>query len=131
MNDLDRARIEELGKEIVHSAVQVHRALGPGLLESVYQTCLGYELEQSGLVVESEVKIPLRYKELSIDAGYRVDMLVERAIVIENKAVERLQRVHTAQILTYLELSGCRLGFLLNWHVPRMKHGIRRFVMRL
>lgn len=116
---------------IVHSAITVHKALGPGLLESAYQACLGFELESSGFEVEYEVKIPVTYRGLSIDNGYRVDMLVGRGVIVENKVVEHLLPVHTAQILTYLELGGYRLGYLLNWHVTLMKHGIHRFVLRL
>lgn len=125
----ERDRIERIGRIIVHSAIKVHRALGPGLLESAYQTCLGYELGSKGLVVECEVKIPVRYRGVSIDNGYRVDMLVGGSVVIENKTVERLMPVHAAQILTYLDLGGYKLGFLLNWHVPLMKRGIHRFVL--
>jgi len=131
MKDKERDRIEEIGRIIVDSAIKVHRSLGPGLLESAYQSCMAYELESRGLGVESEVKVPLSYRGLSIDNGYRIDLLVANLVVIENKAVERLLPVHTAQILTYLELSGKRLGFLLNWHVSLMKYGIRRFVFKL
>ena len=112
MHRQPRDRIERIGRTIVHSAIKVHRALGPGLLESVYQSCLGYELESRGLEVEYEVKIPVRYRGLSIDNGYRADMLVSHEVVVENKAVERLVPVHTAQILTYLELGGYKLGVL-------------------
>lgn len=127
----ERGRLEAIGRTIVHFAIRVHRALGPGLLESAYQACLGYELESAGLEVECQVRLPLRYRGLTIDNGYRLDMRVEGEVIIENKTVERLLPVHTAQILTYLELSGCRLGFLLNWQVALMKHGIKRFVLHL
>ncbi len=131
MNNNERDRIEQIGSIIVDSAIKVHRTLGPGLLESAYQSCVAYELASRGLGVESEVKVPLSYRGLSVDNGYRIDLLVANLVVIENKAVERLLPVHTAQLLTYLELSGKRLGFLLNWHVPLMKYGIRRFVLKL
>jgi GxxExxY protein len=131
MNAAYRDWIESVGSEVVDSAIRVHRALGPGLLESAYQACLGHELESVGLVVEYEVKLPVMYRGIRIDNGYRADMRVERAVIVENKAVERLTSVHTAQILTYLELSGCKLGFLLNWHVKLMKYGINRFVSNL
>lgn len=127
----EREKIEEVGRVIVDSAIRVHRSLGPGLLESAYQSCMAYELKSRGFNIESEVRVPLRYRDLSIDNGYRIDLLVAGLVVIENKAVERLLPVHTAQILTYLELSGKKLGYLLNWHVPLMKHGIRRFVFKL
>jgi GxxExxY protein len=109
----------------------VHRELGPGLLESAYQTCLAHELRRRGHGVQLEVPLPVRYRGILIDAGYRIDMLIERQIVIENKAVEMLQPIHTAQLLTYLRLSDCRLGFLLNWHVNLMKQGIKRLVNNL
>ena len=131
MNREGRDRIEKIGKTIVHSAITVHKALGPGLLESAYQSCLGFELESSGFEVDYEVKIPVRYRGLSIDNGYRADMLVARGVIVENKVVEHLLPIHAAQILTYLELGGYRLGYLLNWHVTLMKHGIHRYVLRL
>lgn len=127
----ERRWIEHIGTIVVDSAIHVHRELGPGLLESAYQSCLGYELKIQGLEVQTEVKLPLTYRGLSVDNGYRIDMLVDDLVVIENKAVERLLPIHTAQLLTYLELSGKKLGFLLNWHVPLMKSGIRRFVFGL
>lgn len=122
-------RIEVIGKAVVTSAISVHRVLGPGLLESAYQTCLTIELRSAGFAVETEVRIPIEYRGRSLDVGYRLDMLVDQAVIVENKAVERLLPIHTAQLLTYLELSGHRLGFLLNWNVKLMKEGIHRFVM--
>ena len=124
-----RDRIEEIGKTIVHSAIRVHRSLGPGLLESAYQACLAMELRNAGLWVETEVDLPIGYKGVEVEVGYRIDMLIENSVVIENKAVERLLSVHTAQILAYLELSGHWLGYLLNWNVTLMKSGIHRFVV--
>ncbi len=129
MNRRNRDRIEAIGKTIVHSAIRVHRSLGPGLLESAYQACLAMELRNTGLWVDTEVNLPIRYKSAEIEVGYRIDMLIGNSVVIENKAVDRLLSVHTAQILTYLELSGHRLGFLLNWNVTLMKSGIHRFVV--
>ena len=123
--------IEDVGRIIVDSAIKVHRALGPGLLESAYQACLAYELRSAGLRVKCEVPLPVQYGEIHIDAGYRIDMLVSDRIVIENKAVERILPIYAAQLLTYLRLSDRRLGFLLNWHVKLMKHGIKRFVNNL
>jgi GxxExxY protein len=120
--------IETIAKIIVDSAIKVHRALGPGLLESAYQYCLAYELQKRGLKVEIEVLLPIFYDGQQIDAGYRIDMLIEDIIIIENKAVEQLLPIHQAQLLTYLKLKDCRLGFLLNWNVPLMKHGIQRMV---
>jgi GxxExxY protein len=123
--------IEEIGKQIVDSALHVHRALGPGLLESAYQACLAYELRKRGLKVECELLLPVQYAGFLIDAGYRLDMLVEGCVVVENKAVQALLPIHEAQLLTYLKLGDCRLGFLLNWNVPLMKQGIKRMVNRL
>jgi GxxExxY protein len=120
--------IEAVAKEIVDAAVKVHRALGPGLLESAYQACLAYELGQRGLEVLTEVVLPVVYDGQKIDAGYRIDMLVEKSIIIENKAVERLLPIHKAQLLTYLKLADCKVGFLFNWNVALLKEGIVRMV---
>ena len=120
--------IEEIGNKIVTSAIRVHKTLGPGLLESAYQKCLAYELRQNELKVDCELNLPIAYGDIQIDAGYRIDMLVENSVIIENKAVEQILPIHEAQILTYLKLKNCHLGFILNWNVPLMKNGIRRFV---
>ncbi len=120
--------IEAVAKEIVDAAIKVHRQLGPGLLESAYQTCLAYELRKRGLKVVCEVTLPIVYDGQQIDCGYRVDMIVEDCILIENKVVEHITPVHKAQILTYLRLRDNWLGFLLNWNVTRMKDGIHRYV---
>jgi GxxExxY protein len=123
--------IELMARQIVDASVKVHRALGPGLLESAYQTCLAYELRKRGLRVDCEVLLPLVYDGVQIDAGYRIDMLVEDCVIIENKTVEQLLPIHQAQLLTYLKLRDCRLGFLLNWNVSLIKHGIKRMVNNL
>ena len=123
--------IEEIGSQIIGAAIKVHSTLGPGLLESVYQVCHAYELRNSGLKVECEVPLPVVYGAVRIDTGYRLDMLVEDSIIIENKSVEKLLPIHEAQLLTYLRLKGCRLGFLLNWNVVLMKDGIKRMVNHL
>lgn len=120
--------IEDIAKEIVDSTVKVHRALGPGLLESTYQHCLTYELRKRSLRVETEVLLPVIYDRQKIDAGYRVDMLVENRIIIENKAVAILLPIHQAQLITYLKLRKLWLGFLINWNVKLVKHGINRVV---
>jgi GxxExxY protein len=125
---MGRMEIELIAKEIVDASIQVHRQLGPGLLESAYQTCLAYELTKRGLKVACEVTLPIRYDSVEIECGYRIDMLVENCVIIENKVVEQISPVHTAQILTYLKLKGCWLGFLLNWNVTRMKDGVNRYV---
>ena len=123
--------IEEIARNIVHCAIKVHKALGPGLLESVYQQCLTYDLEKVGLTVACEVPMPVRYGEVSIDLGFRIDMVVQKAVVIENKTVEKLLPIHQAQLLTYLKLTNLELGFLLNWNVTLMKDGIKRMVNNL
>jgi GxxExxY protein len=121
--------IESVATHIVDSAVKIHMALGPGLLESAYQQCMVYELKKRGLKTESEVPIPIRYKSITIDAGYRADIRVENCIIVENKTVDRFLPIHTAQLLTYLKLSKCPLGFLLNWNVRNMTDGIRRMIL--
>ena len=123
--------IEAIATDIVDSAIKVHRTLGLGLLESAYQQCHAYELRQRGRKVLTEVALPLHYEGRHIDAGYRLDMLVEDAVIIENKTVESLLPIHEAQPLTYLKLSGCKIGFLLNWNVKLMKNGIKRVVLDL
>lgn len=123
--------IESVAAQIVDSAVKVHKALGPGLLESAYQACLAFELTRRGVYVECEVLQPINYDGHQIDAGYRVDMLVENAIIIENKCVEKVLPIHMAQILTYLKLRNLKLGFIINWHVSLIKDGIKRVVNKL
>ncbi len=120
--------VEEIGKIVVDSAIKVHRTLGPGLLESAYQVCLAFELRKRGLRVDCEVPMPVVYEEVTIETGYRIDMLVENCVIVENKAVDQLSSVHEAQLLTYLKLKGCWLGYLLNWRTLRMKDGIHRIV---
>ena len=147
--------IEDVAREIVDSAIKVHRILGPGLLESTYQKCLKHELSRRGVFVQTDLnscsvetggfeaklgvsnswflqnmslELPIIYEGVIIDAGYRIDMLAEHCVIVENKAVERLLPIHEAQILTYMKLRDLRLGFLLNWNVPLLKHGIRRMV---
>ena len=120
--------IEEVGTSIVDSAIKVHRALGAGLLESAYQFCLAYELRKRGLTVETEIELPIYYDGQKLDAGYRLDMLVENCVIVENKTVKALLPIHQAQILTYMRLRDCRLGYLINWYVPLIKYEIRRIV---
>jgi len=120
--------IEKAAKEIVDAAIKVHRTLGPGLFESTYQKCLAYELSKSGLRVDCEVVLPIVYDGVEIESGYRLDMLVDDLIVVENKTVDNITPVHSAQLLTYLRLGGYELGFLLNWKVTLMKQGISRII---
>jgi GxxExxY protein len=126
-----RKEIEEVGAAVVDSALTVHQELGPGLLESAYQKCLAHELRSRELQVRCEVVLPVTYRGLEVDAGYRIDMIVEDCVVIENKTVETFLPIHAAQVLTYLKLSGIRLGFLLNWNARLMKDGITRLVNNL
>jgi GxxExxY protein len=123
--------IEAVATIIVDSAIKVHRTLGPGLLESAYQKCIAHEIRKRGPRVETELTLPLRYEGQLIDAGYRIDMLVEGLVIVENKCVEALLPIHEAQLLTYLKLQGCHVGFLLNWNVKLMKDGIKRMVYKL
>ena len=123
--------IENIGKNIIHCAIKVHSILGPGLLESAYQKCLAYELEQLGHKVKCELLLPIQYGQVNIDAGYRLDMLIDDSVIIENKTVDALQPINEAQLLTYLKMKKLRLGYLLNWNVPLMKHGIKRMVNNL
>jgi len=121
--------IEEIGKQVVDAAYQVHTTLGPGLLESSYETCLAHELSLRNLSFELQKSLPINYKGLKLSAGYRIDIIVESQIIIELKSVELLQPIHKAQLLTYLKLSGCTLGYLINFNVPLLKDGLRRVVL--
>jgi len=120
----------ELTQTVIGCAMKVHTALGPGLLESAYQECLCFELLSSGLYVEKEKRMPLTYSEVKLDCGYRVDIMVERRLILEIKAVEAINDVHLAQVLTYLKLADLRLGLILNFHVLHLRDGIRRVVNR-
>lgn len=118
----------EIGKIVVNCAFKVHQTLGPGLLESTYEACFCYELTRANLKVEAQKALPVVYNEVKLDCGYRIDLLVENKIIIEIKSVEALNDIHLAQILTYLKLSGCKLGYLINFNVRLIKDGIRRVV---
>ena len=120
--------MDELSNRIIGAAIEVHKELGPGLLESTYEACLAYELHQRRLEVVRQKKQLINYKGLKIDEAYRIDLLVEGKIILELKAVDRLSNVHMAQLLTYLKLSDCTLGYLMNFNVPLMKDGVRRVV---
>ena len=123
--------IEAIAKDVVDCAIKVHKTLGSGLLESAYQYCHAYELHKRGWDDQTEVKLPLIYEDQRIDVGYKIDTLINGLVVVENKVVESVLPVHEAQLLIYMKLSGCKIGFLLNWNVPLMKHGIKRFVLNL
>ncbi len=123
--------IEKIAEIIVNAAVKVHSALGPGLLESSYQKCMDYELKKQGLNIECEVVLPITYEKIKIDGGYRIDMRVNGCVIIENKTTDKILPIHETQLLTYLKMNGCKLGFILNWNVPRMKDGVKRMVNNL
>lgn len=118
----------EIARIVYESGEKVHRALGAGLLESAYENCLQYELINQGLHVEKQIALPLTYEEIKMDAGYRVDLFIEKKFIVEIKSVEALNDVHLAQILTYLRLSKCKLGFLINFNTNLFKHGVRRVI---
>ncbi|HNT76650.1 MAG TPA: GxxExxY protein [Anaerolineae bacterium] len=119
----------ELTDKIIGAAIEVHRHLGPGLLESVYQACLAHELALRGISFKLEKSLPVMYKGTNVDCGLRLDLIVENKVVIELKAVEQVLKVHEAQLLTYLKLTGCRVGLLINFNVPVLKDGIIRKVL--
>ena len=120
---------DPLTEKINGSAISVHRALGPGLLESAYEECLCYEIDQSGLTFRRQVALPIIYKAVRLDCGYRMDIVVEERVVVELKTVERLLPIHEEQMLTYLKLSGMGIGLLLNFNTPALKDGIRRMLL--
>jgi len=121
--------IENNFKTVLDCSFKIHTALGPGLLESAYEECLFYELLQSGLNVEKQIPLPLIYKEVKLNVGYRVDLLIENKVIAEIKSVESLADIHMAQILTYLKLSGCKLGLLANFNVRHLKDDIKRVIL--
>ena len=118
----------EITRKIIGAAMRVHSALGPGLLESAYQACIAFELAQEGLKFEQQKALPLVYREVKLDCGYRLDLLVEDQVVVEIKAIDALLPIHTAQLLSYLRLSGCKVGLMINFNVKMLKNGIRRVV---
>ena len=121
--------IEKVATEIVDAAIKVHKTLGPGLLESAYQRCLEFELTKRKIKVICEVTLPIFYDGLEVDVGYRLDMLIEDCIIVENKAIDKLLPIHDAQLLTYMKLKRCKIGFLINWNVKLLKDGINRRIL--
>ncbi len=121
----------DLSRIVFHSALKVHQALGPGLLESAYEECLFYELNKLGLLIEKQKALPLIYEEVKLDVGYRLDILVENKLILEIKSVDCLNEVHFAQLLTYLKLTNCKLGLLINFNVALLKYGIKRVANNL
>lgn len=121
-------RLNLLSHRVIGAALRVHRELGPELLESAYETCLTFELVDAGFKVERQVPVPLVYRGRRLDCGYRTDLIVESALIVEVKAIERLEPVHTAQVLSHLKLSGKKIALLINFHVKRLEDGVRRLV---
>lgn len=120
--------INELSGKVIGAAIEVHRQLGPGLLESIYKRCLKYELDMLGLTVQDEVRLPVKYKKLSFSNAYRLDLLVENKLIVELKSVERLLPVHGAQLLSYLKLSDNELGLIINFNVAQLTQGVKRVI---
>jgi len=118
----------EISKIVFDCALKVHQALGPGLLESSYEECLYYELKKTGLLIEKQKALPLIYEDVKMEIGYRVDLIIERKFIVEVKSVEALNDVHLAQVLTYLKLSNCKLGLLINFNVSLLKNGVKRII---
>lgn len=129
MNGENQEKRDPLTEKVIGCAIEVHRNLGPGLLESAYQRCMLFELRKQGLAVETEVPMPVNYKGEIMDCGYRIDMLVEKSLIVELKAVEALLPIHEAQILSYMKLSGIRIGLLVNFHQSRLVDGLKRFIL--
>lgn len=126
MSEDERKRLFALTGRIIAAGIKMHRALGPGLLETAYETCLAYELAEAGMHVERQKPLPLNYRGIELDCGYRLDLLVESAVIVELKSVERIEPIHKAQLLSYLKLSGCKVGLLMNFNVEVLRTGIRR-----
>ena len=122
---------DKITETIIGAAIEVHRELGPGLLESTYEACLAFELFERGLKVERQKMLPVKYREVNLDCGYRIDLLVENLVIVELKVVERLEAIHEAQLLSYLKPSGVPIGLLLNFNVTELRRGIRRLVNNL
>jgi GxxExxY protein len=120
---------DPLTEQVIGAAIEVHRVLGPGLLESAYEECLCYELSQRGLTFQRQVPLPVVYKEVKLDCGYRIDLVVMERLIVELKTVEQLLPIHEAQLLTYLKLKGIHTGLLINFHVALLKNGIKRLVL--
>ena len=120
--------LNEITRQVIGAAINVHRELGPGLLESAYEACLVHELLQRGLRIERQKELPVEYRGVRVDCGYRIDLLVEGGVIVELKAVEKLDPIHEAQLLTYLKLSGCTVGLLMNFNVKVLLEGVHRLV---
>jgi GxxExxY protein len=120
---------DELSKRVIGCAIEVHRHLGPGLLESAYEQCLAHELSRNEIAFQLQLVLPVQYKDVRLDCGYRIDILVENQLIIELKSVEEIKGIHEAQLLTYRKLAGVKIGLLMNFNVTKLKDGIKRFVL--
>ena len=120
---------DELSNRVIGCAIEVHRHLGPGLLESTYEQCLAHELSRNAIAFQLQLALPVKYKEVQLDCGYRIDLLIEKRLIVELKSVETLKGIHDAQLLTYMKLAEIKLGLLMNFNVTRLKDGIKRFVL--
>ena len=129
MSREDARVLNDITRKVIGAAITVHRELGPGLLESAYEACLAYQISDIGFRVERQKAVPLKYRQVFLDCGYRVDLLVEEKVIIEVKAVEKLEKIHEAQLMSYLKLTGCRVGLLINFNVRVLKSGLRRIVL--
>ena len=128
MKNLSAEELNKITEAIIGAAIEVHRALGPGLLESAYVACLVYELIQRGYKVLQQVPLPLIYKDVKLDCGYRLDLLINDVVIVEVKSVERLEPIHEAQLLSYLRLADCKVGLLINFNVKLLKYGVKRLI---
>jgi len=124
----EKDRLDSITRRIIGAAIEVHRRLGPGLLESAYEACLAYELRQLAFKIEKQKPLPVVYKDVKLDCGYRLDLVVEDSVIVEVKAIEQLAPIHDAQLLSYLRLSGKTVGLLINFHVRVLKNGLKRIV---
>jgi GxxExxY protein len=122
-------KFDELSNKVIGCAIGVHRELGPGLLESSYEQCLAYELSRAKISFKMQVELPVQYKEIKLDCGYRIDLLVDDRVIVELKSVDHLLKIHEAQVLTYMKLAGIGVGLLINFNVDALRRGIRRFVL--
>lgn len=122
-------KFDEISNKVIGCAIEVHRELGPGLLESTYEQCLAYELNRARIPFKLPVELPVEYKEFRLDCGYRIDLLVDDTLIVELKSVDQLVPIHEAQILTYMKLAGVSIGLLINFNVTVLKRGVRRFVL--
>jgi GxxExxY protein len=120
---------DDLSNRVIGCAIEVHRRLGPGLLESVYEQCLAHELSRNGIAFQLQHSLPVQYKDVRLDCGYRIDILVENQLIVELKSVEEIKGIHEAQLLSYMKLAGLKIGLLMNFKLTKLKDGIKRFVL--